>query len=258
MSGGLSFKGFSAGYGRRRVLSGIDIDPLAPGQLVALLGANGAGKSTLLRALAGLVAAEGQVLLDGANLLDLPHVQRAGIIGYMPQGLPPGNSLLCYEAVLSALRAVRNALPKAQADAAVETVFRRLGLTNLALRRLDELSGGQRQMISLAQAMVRQPRLLLLDEPTSALDLRWQLSVLQEVRQMIGQTGGLALVALHDINLALRFSDRVLALGGGNVLASGPAASALTSDILARAFGVAARVETCSLGFPVVLADRAI
>ena len=255
---GLAFKDLSAGYGRHRVLDGIDGDLLGLGQLVALLGANGAGKSTLLRALAGLVDAEGQALLGGVNLLALPHAQRAKLIGYMPQGLPQGNSLLCYEAVLSALRAVRQDWPKDRADAAVESVFQRLGLAGLAMRRLDELSGGQRQMISLAQAMVRQPRLLLLDEPTSALDLRWQLSVLQEVRRMIGETGGLALIAMHDINLALRFSDHIVVLAEGRILASGVAATALEPEILARAFGVAARVETCSLGFPVVLADRAI
>ena len=133
-----------------------------------------------------------------------------------------------------------------------------LGLQALALRRLDELSGGQRQMVGLAQVIVRAPRLLLLDEPTSALDLRWQLQVLQAVRAMVQQQGAIGLVAVHDLNLALRFCQHVLVLGGGRVLAAGDPAQVLTPALLQQAYGVQARVERCSQGNLLVLADAAL
>ncbi|WP_341704378.1 ABC transporter ATP-binding protein [Ferrovibrio sp.] len=258
MSSGLLVRGLAAGYRRRRVLGDIDLPALAPGSLAALIGANGAGKSTLLKALGGLLSASGSARLDDAELFAMPHRQRAQMVGYLPQALPQGSSLVAYEAVLSALRAIRDDLPKAAAEYEVAWVFDTLGLTPLAMRRLDELSGGQRQMVGLAQAIVRKPRLMLLDEPTSALDLRWQLTVLQQVRDIAAAAGSIALIALHDINLALRFCDQVVVLGGGQVLAAGPGRTALSPAILRRAFGVDGRIETCSLGFPVVIADRAM
>ena len=113
-------------------------------------------------------------------------------------------------------------------------------------------------MVGLAQVLVRAPRLLLLDEPTSALDLRWQLQVLQAVRQRVQQQGSVGLVAVHDLNLALRFCQRVLVLGGGTVLAQGDPAQVLTPALLRQAYGVQARVERCSQGHLLVLADAAL
>ncbi|WP_029008088.1 ABC transporter ATP-binding protein [Azospirillum halopraeferens] len=257
MTGGLTLGGLTAGYGRRRVLEGIDAGPIPPGSLVALIGCNGAGKSTLLKALAGLVAAAGAAALDSYDLLAMTPARRVRLTGYLPQTLPQGSVLVAYEAVTSALRAARPDLPAAEAERRVQAVFDRLGLEPLALRRLTELSGGQRQRIGLAQAMVRRPRLLLLDEPTSALDLRWQLNVLESVRSLADRDGCIALLAMHDINLALRFCDRTLVLGGGRLLADGPPA-ALDGALLRRAFGIDGRVETCSRGYRIALADRAL
>lgn len=254
---GLSLAGFSTGYGRRLVLDGIDLAPVAPGSLVAVLGANGAGKSTLLKALAGLRGAHGRAVLDGADLLALPVGRRARQVGYLPQSIPQASSLIAYEAVLSALRATDPLLPRVEAEGRIEEAFDALEVKPLALSKLGELSGGQRQMIGLAQVIVRRPRLMLLDEPTSALDLRWQLAVLQTVRALAAGQGAVGLVAIHDINLALRFCDRVLVLGGGRVLADG-GAEALTPEVLRRAYGIEGRVEACSQGHPLVVADRAL
>ncbi|MGF7207093.1 ABC-type cobalamin/Fe3+-siderophores transport system ATPase subunit [Skermanella aerolata] len=106
--------------------------------------------------------------------------------------------------------------------------------------------------------LVRNPRLLLLDEPTSALDLRWQLTVLETVRRIADAERSICVIAIHDINLALRFCDHVVVLGHGRILASGPPTHALDSDVLRHAYGIEARVEQCSRGFRLVLADRAL
>jgi len=258
MSEGLELRRLSAGYPRRPVLEGLDLERIAPGTLVALVGPNAVGKSTLLKAIAGLRPVRGQVLLDGTDLATLTPRERLRRVGYLPQALPQASSLVAYEALLSALRASRGDWSGAQREAAIARVFATLGLEALALRPLNELSGGQRQMIGLAQVLARAPRLLLLDEPTSALDLRWQLQVLQAVRAQVAEGRTLAVIAVHDLNLALRFCDRIVVLGQGRVLAAGHPAEVLTPALLQAAYGVRARVERCSLGHPLVLADEAI
>ena len=256
MSGaGLSLQGLTAGYAQRRVIDALDLPLVEPGMLVAVVGPNAVGKSTLLKAIAGLRPSSGRILLDGQELGRLPPRERLRHAGYLPQALPQSTSLVGYEALMSALRSGRPELSRAQNEAAIESVLDALGLRELALRRLDELSGGQRQMIGLAQVTVREPRLLLLDEPTSALDLRWQLRVLESVKALSARRGSIALLAMHDLNLALRFCDRVLVLGPGGFVASGDPREVIDAPLLRRAWGIEARIERCSLGHPLVLAE---
>jgi len=258
MSAGLEIRSLSTGYGPRQVLSGLSLPLLPPGTLAAVVGANAAGKSTLLKAIAGLRPASGQVLFDGEDLGQLSLNTRLTRVGYLPQLLPQATALVVYEAIVSALRASRHDLSSTEAESAVERVFDSLALRPLALRRLDELSGGQRQMVGLAQTMVRDPKLLLLDEPTSALDLRWQLQVLETVRALTRSHQTVGLIAIHDLNLALRFCDHIIVLGNGRLLAAGDPAEAFNAETLRRAYGVEGRVESCSLGYRVVLVDRTL
>ena len=141
---------------------------------------------------------------------------------------------------------------------AVTSVLALLGIAALAERNLDELSGGQRQLVSIAQALVRNPRILLMDEPTSALDLKRQVEVLSLMRGLVAQRDLCVLIALHDINQAVRFADRVLILQEGRLVASGPPSEIVTVDLLRRVYGVEARIERCSRGQIVVLVDRAV
>ena len=252
---GLDIALASAGYGRRQVLSDIAVAPVPPGSLVAVIGANAAGKSTLLKALAGLIRASGRLVLHGEDLAGLAFAERVRRVAYLPQSLPQPTTLVAYEAVLSAVRATRPELSRGAAEDAVEEVFSDLGLRMLALKPLAEMSGGQRQMVGLAQIMARAPRLMLLDEPTSALDLHWQLDVLAAVRAAARDRGAIALMAMHDINLAISACDRVVVLAGGRVLADGAPADVLGPDVLRRAFGVEARLERCSRGRPFIAID---
>ena len=242
----LSVTNLCLAYGRKTVLEDVSLPAFAPGSMIGLLGPNGVGKSTLLRSLAGLESYRGDIRLDGEALRDLSHARRAGRIGYLPAA---------YEAVISAYRAVRPDLPKAEIEAAVEDVFDLLGIRDIAFQALNKMSGGQRQMVGLAQVIVRRPAILLLDEPTSALDLRWQLNVLMVVRRIVEAQGGLCLMALHDINLALRHCDRIALFSDGRLLACGPAGQAMTSETLRQAYGVVGRVEQCSTGTPFVVTD---
>jgi iron complex transport system ATP-binding protein len=252
---GLDIRIDRAGYRRRDVLRDIALKPIPAGSLVSVIGPNAAGKSTLLKAIAGLVRASGEIVLDGRKLDDLSFAERVRHVAYLPQSLPQTTTLIAYEAVFSAVRASRPEIGRAVSEAAVERVFDELAMRDLALRPLNEMSGGQRQMVGLAQIMVRTPQLLLLDEPTSALDLHWQVDVVSAVRRAAQHSGAVALVAMHDINLAIRACDHIIVLADGKILADGPPEAVLDSQLLRRAFGVEARVEICSRGRPMVLID---
>ena len=256
IAGNLSVSGLSAGYGARRVLHGLDLPPLRAGEVTALVGPNGAGKSTLLRVLAGLMPARGAVRFGDRDLLRLSTVARADAVSFMPQALPQRVALTVLEAVIAALRASPLHGLAAGDDAAgrAMAVLERVGIGEQAHEPLDHLSGGQRQLASLAQAMVRNPLVLLLDEPTSALDLRHQVVVIDLVRQFAAD-GRVVIVVVHDLSLAARWADRVVVLQQGRVHAVGTPEQALTPGVLAHVYGVAARVERCSLGRLQIMVD---
>lgn len=259
MPGALHVRNLSVGYANRKVIRDVSPAPFEPGTLTALLGPNAAGKSTLLRGLAGLTRAHGSVHLGERALLGLPPAEFAALVGYMPQSMPQRVVLTVHEAMLAALRATPS--PGAagrEAGAKAFETLERLGIAQLAMRGLDELSGGQRQLASLAQAIAREPAVLLLDEPTSALDLAHQHRVMSVVRELTRERGIVTVVVLHDIALAARWCGRVLFLADGGLAADGGPEDAVTPALLGRVYGVEARVERCSRGFVQVMVDGLI
>ena len=247
----------TAGYGVRKVVHGLSVGPIEPGRITALVGPNGAGKSTLLRALAGLLPATGSLRLGDRELLALPLRDRSTIVTFMPQTLPQRVGLTVLEGVISALRASPVAAftegARAMERRAMATL-ERVGIGDLALSPLDHLSGGERQLASLAQAIVREPALLLLDEPTSALDLRHQVVVMGLVHEL-AEEGRIVVVVLHDLNLAVRWAGHVVVLDQGRVVAVGPPGDAISPDVLARVYGVAARIEPVGQGRSQIVVD---
>ncbi len=227
---------------------------LSAGQLSALIGPNGAGKSTLLKAMAGLLPSKGSVALAGQALTT---AQRQDVIAYMPQDIGPTSSLTVLEVVLlGRLRSLGLSVPGDLVEAA-EQVLAQFGLAALQGRTLDEISGGQRQLVYLAQSLFRQPRVLLLDEPTAALDLRHQLLVLEAVRHHCEEHGTVAVAAMHDLTLAAQFADHMICLSEGTITAEGEAAEVLTAARLRQIYGVEARITYDTGGRPQVTPLRA-
>lgn len=240
----LDVEGLSVAYGRTPVIERAAMT-LETGTLCALIGPNGVGKSTLLKAIAGLLPAVGRISLEGAVLAD---TERRGGFAYMPQDLGPNSSLTGLEVVLlGRLRSLGLSVPRALCDAAAASL-EQFGLAGLQGRSLDEMSGGQRQLTYLAQALFREPAVLLLDEPTAALDLRHQLLVLEAVRAHAARSGTIVILAMHDLSLAAQFADRMICLDGGRIEADGPPEAVLTVARLRRVYGVEAEVTKADSG----------
>jgi iron complex transport system ATP-binding protein len=247
----LEVRALSVAYGRHLAVQDVSLSA-APGEIVALLGANGSGKSSLLRALAGIQPHRGTISWDGGGAAAF------GSVGYMPQDSSTRVALTAFQVVLlGRLRSL--SLRVGEADlAAAEQAMSEIGVAGLASRRIGELSGGQRQMVLLAQVLAGNPRVLLLDEPTSALDIAHQLHVLELLRDITRRRGLTTIAILHDLNAAARFADRLALLERGRLIGVGRPRDILCIDDLRTAFAVHVAVDEGSDGHPVVLPLRAV
>ncbi len=254
MSSGLQIKDFNAGYPKRKVISNLSIPLLPRGKITALLGPNGCGKSTLLRSLAGLSKGNGELWLDDVNLMQLPFAKRAEKVVYLPQSLPAGVHLHVLESIIVAQRA-SGGISNLENQHEVMQLLEQLGINHLALSYLDQLSGGQKQLVGLAQSLIRHPSLLLLDEPLSALDLNYQFHVMDLVKRETQKRDIVTVVVVHDINIALRHADHVIMLQSGKLIADGEPEAVITPESLAKVYGVRGRIERCSQGRPQVMID---
>ncbi|WP_136066890.1 ABC transporter ATP-binding protein [Modicisalibacter radicis] len=246
----LTLDRLSARYGRRQILAEITTPAFAGGQVVALLGPNAAGKSTLFRRILGLLEGDGQVRIDGAT--------RERPVAYMPQESGANAVLTVYESVLLARMQGRSLRVGSEDLQAVDRALEELGIAALGERDIGDLSGGQRQLVSAAQALVQDPEILLLDEPTSALDLHRQISLLGILCRLARERRMLVVASLHDLGHALRFTDQALVLESGRLVACGPTAQVVTPALLRQTFQVEARIEPCSQGRPQLIVEAAV
>ncbi|MDQ2588309.1 ABC transporter ATP-binding protein [Saccharothrix yanglingensis] len=226
--------------GGHLVLDGVSV-ACEPGSTLGLLGPNGAGKSTLLRLLAGLLAPDtGVVTLDGEPLRSLPRRAVARRVAVVEQQVDTQVDLSVRDVVRLGRIPHRRAWSGESAEdaAAVRDALAATGLADRADQSWHTLSGGERQRVQLARALAQRPRELLLDEPTNHLDVAHQLDLLDLVRSL-PVTG---VVALHDLNLAAMFCDRLVVLRAGGVVAAGTPAEVLTEDLVADVYGVRTRI----------------
>ena len=236
----LSVRGVSLRYGARTALQEVSVD-VGPGELVALAGPNGSGKSSLMRVAAGLESpSEGAVRIGERDLTELRLIERARRVAWMPQEEAVDDDL----SVRAYVRYGRHPYiaplsPESRADhEAVREALALVGGEEFADRTLLSLSGGERQRVRLARVLAQSTPLLLLDEPTAHLDIGHQLDVLERVRAAARARRLAVVAALHDLNLAADFADRVVVLSNGRKVADGPPSAVLSSTLLARVWGI--------------------
>ena len=252
--GALGLNDVTAGYGKAApVIAHLSLAKIEPGMIATIAGPNGAGKSTLLRAIAGLIPARGNIMLGDDDLVHAHATKRASLVGFMPPH-PSMTTLTVLEAVIVAYNATDQAELIATANRRAVALLEALGILHLAMQAMDRLSTGQRQIVSLAQTIACEPRLLLLDEPTSALDLRYQIEMMNVVRRLADE-GRIVLMVVHDLSFAARWSDHMVVLQQGRLDSEGPPRDVITPAMLSRVYGISARVETCSRGTVQLIPD---
>ena len=212
-----------------------------PGQFLAILGNNGVGKSTLLKCFNHILRPhQGQVLLDGKDLLSMSAREVAKQVAFVSQNVPNAQRTV-HDGVMLGRRPYMKWGFTEEDHTIVHNAMHRLDVEDMRGRFLNQLSGGEKQKVMLARALAQQPQVLLLDEPTSALDIQNQYQVLKMVRQICHNDQMIAVVVIHDLNLALRFCDRFLLLKDGQVYRHGDR-SILDSTALKEVYGVDAKI----------------
>ncbi|MGW4203088.1 ABC transporter ATP-binding protein [Streptomyces sp. NPDC004726] len=228
------------GYDGREVVHGLTVN-LPPGKITMIVGPNACGKSTLLRAMARLLPPRsGAALLDGQAIHQMPTREVAALLGVLPQSPAAPEGITVSDLV------GRGRYPhqgwfrrwtvqdeEAVADALVAT-----DVAELAGRPVDQLSGGQRQRVWIAMALAQRTDILLLDEPTTYLDVSHQLDVLDLLVDLNQEHGTTIAVVLHDLNLACRYADHLIAMRDGRILAEGPPGQVVSQDMVHQAFGM--------------------
>ena len=240
----LTIENLTLGYGNRNVIEKLDLT-IPPGMVTAIVGANACGKSTLLRSMSRLLAPRtGRVVLDGKEVHRTPAKQLARTLGLLPQ------SPIAPEGITVADLVGRGRHPhqgmfarwSKEDDTAVAEALDATETSALADRPVDELSGGQRQRVWIAMALAQHTDLLLLDEPTTFLDVSHQIEVLDLLTDLNQQRGTTIVMVLHDLNMAARYSDHLIALADGTLHAAGKPAEVLTEDTVRAVFGLESQV----------------
>ncbi|MDR0568738.1 MAG: ABC transporter ATP-binding protein [Spirochaetaceae bacterium] len=238
----LNVDNLSFGYKSRNVFTGITLEAKG-GQILSLVGPNGAGKTTLLKCIDRLlIPKEGAVLINRRNIAELSRSDLAKLVAYVPQASLPGFPITVFDTVLLGRRPYLNWKPAQRDMDMVTNIIERMDLADLAMRDLGELSGGERQKVIVAKAIVQEPQVLLFDEPTTYLDLKYQLKIMQCIRDLIDEKRICAVVTTHDLNLALQFSDRLAALKDGAIVREGDI-RILTEEVILQVYGVEAHLH---------------
>ena len=248
----------SVSYGSRSVLKNVTLT-VQSGEVLALIGPNGAGKSTLIRAVSGVIPAEhGKVRTNGDDFDSLNPMQRARYLAVVPQAvsLPPAYTV--WETVLLGRTPYLGFIGQtSQADEDLAwRALKRVSADKLADRRVGELSGGEQQRILLARALCQSTPILLLDEPTAHLDLQYQVGLLDLVHDLANQDQLAVLLALHDLNLAARYADKIALMVAGEIQIVGTPAEVLKAELISKAYCLPVQVVEHPLnGGPLVLPE---
>jgi iron complex transport system ATP-binding protein len=242
----LEIQGVQFSYGSVPVLEDIGLS-IGDGEVLSLVGPNGSGKTTLLKCISRILKPQrGTILVEGRDVSRVELKELAHCLGYVPQSAPSSFPLTVYDTVLLGRKPHVNWKLSERDKEIAFGVLRLMKLDGMALRLFNELSGGEKQKVLMARALSQEPQVLLLDEPTSNLDLRHQLEVLGLIVDMVKGRGLSAVMAMHDLNLASRFSSKIVMLEHGRIYAAGKPGVVLNSDNIKKVYGVETTINSDS------------
>ena len=245
----LELQGVSLGYGRNLVIRNMSFQ-VTPGELVGLIGPNGCGKTSLIKALSRVISPySGKILLDGKVISSIPRGDLARLVGVVPQNPTLPEAFTAFEIVLMGRNPHLGLLryEGARDLAIVWWAMERTATNSLAERRMGELSGGERQRVIIARVLAQEPKAILLDEPTANLDISHQVEILGLIKNMCLKENITVLVALHDLNLAAQYCDRLLLINNGQIHAEGTPWEVISPANIKEVYGT----ESCVYPHPV-------
>lgn len=238
----ISVKNLNFSYRRDSILLNNIAFDAAGGQCIAILGNNGAGKSTLIKCLNRILKPQGGIVsVGGEEISSLRRNDIAKRIAYVSQH-NIGDQITVFDSVLLGRKPYVKVEPTAKDMEITQDIIKRIGLEDFSLRYTDELSGGERQKVMLARALAQQPKILLLDEPTSNLDLRNQYECMKVVKEIALEKNISVIIVIHDLNLALRYSDRYLFVKDGDIFAYG-GREVMTAENISAVYDIPVMVE---------------
>lgn len=227
------------GYGDRVVLKDISLEA-EPGEIIGIIGPNGCGKSTLIKGITRLIPwRSGQMLIDGRGIAKLSRADLARFIAVVPQSAYLPELFTAFEVVLMG-RTPHLGYFRYESYKDVATVREAMEATQtivLAERRVRELSGGERQRLTIARALAQEPKIILLDEPTAHLDINYQIEILDLIRNLCLERGLVTIVALHDLNLAAQYCDRLVLLHKGGIYREGAPKEVIDARVIKEVYG---------------------
>lgn len=243
-----SINQLSTGYADHSVLRNINVE-IPKGKLTTVIGPNGCGKSTLLKSLSQLISIQsGDILLDGTPLKDFRRSALAKLVTYLPQQPLAPRGISVFDLVARGRTPHQTFLQQwsNQDQLAVETALSQVDLSDQMHAYVDELSGGQRQRAWIAMTLAQQTDTVLLDEPTASLDPKHQIDVFKLLRNQCNQQSKTVVVVVHDLNMALQFSDYVVVLRDGQLVKSGDNVNTLTTNVIKAAFNLECEITHAS------------
>lgn len=241
-------KNIKFSYGDKEVLKGIDFN-VKKGEVVSIVGPNGSGKSTLLKCIQGIIKPKaGAVYINDKETSTMALSDLAKTLGYVPQSSVEVFTQTVFETVLMGRKPHLTWGVRKKDLEIVEDILTYMGLEDISQCYLNELSGGQKQKALIARALAQEPEVILLDEPTNNLDIKHQLEVLQIIKNISEQRGSSFIMVIHDLNLAARFSDRLVLLNEGEIFSEGNAEEVLTEENIKKVYEVESIIQNTHIG----------
>jgi iron complex transport system ATP-binding protein len=249
----LTINKLSFNYTGIQVLKDVEME-VGLGEMLSIVGPNGSGKSTLLKCINRILKTQqNTVLIDGKDASKLNLKELSKVMGYVPQSSTSTFPFTVFDVVLMGRKPYIQWNLSERDNEIVAEMLDFLGIGELSMRYFNELSGGEQQKVIVARALAQQPQILLLDEPTSSLDIKHQLEILCMLRSLTQSKERSVIVTMHDLNLASRFSDRMIMLKQGKIFASGTPESVLTEENIKKVYGISCKVTDSILGKPQVV-----